>query len=77
MVDAVIFHWVTLVAGYKAGTDEFGRTVQWLESFFYADDVLLNSPRPNRLQGALDVLTGVFNRVDLKTNINKTICMVC
>ena len=77
VVDSVICHWFTLVAGEEAGPDGFRRAVKWTAASFYADDGLLTSPRPARLQAALDVLMGLFNRVGLQTNLNKTVGMVC
>ena len=41
LVDVVIIQLVTLVAGEEAGLDGFGRAVQWLAVFFYADCSLL------------------------------------
>ena len=77
VVDTVIFHWVTLVAGEEAVPDGFGQAVQWLATFFYANDGLITSPRPAHIQEALGVLTGLFDRVGLNKNVNKTIEMVC
>ena len=76
VVDAVICHWVTLVAGEEAEPDVFGWAVQWLLAFFYADDGLPSSPRPARIQEALDVLMGLFNWVFIQTNIYRTVGMV-
>ena len=39
--------------------------------------IYMSSPRPSLLQAALDVLTGRFDRVGLRTNINKMVGMVC
>ena len=44
---------------------------------FYANYGLLASPRPDRIQAALDVLTEFFDRVGLHTKVKKTIEMVC
>ena len=72
----MIHQWVVLVAGEEAGPEGFGRAVQWLEAFFYADDGILASPRSARLQATLDVLTGLFDRVGLQTNVKKTVGIV-
>ena len=45
--------------------------IQWLVALFYADDGLLVSPRPARIQAVLDALMGLFDRVELHTNIEK------
>ena len=72
----MICHWVTLVAGEEAGPDGFGPAVQWMATFFYANDGLLVFPRPARIQAALDVMTGLFDRVGLQTNVDKTVGIV-
>ena len=64
------------MAGKKAGPAGFGRAVQWMAGFFYANNGLLASPRTARIQTALDILTRMFERVILQTNINKTVRMV-
>ena len=45
--------------------------------FFYADDGMVASTNPGWLQTAFDTLTGLFDRVGLKTNVQKTVGMVC
>ena len=77
VADALIPHWVMMVAAEDARPDGFGRAFQWLTAFFYADDSLLALPRLARLQAPLDVLTGFFDRVGLHTNVNKTVGTVC
>ena len=77
VVDSVNFHWVMLLVGGESGPDGFGRLVQWMAEFFYADDRPLTLPRLSRLQVASYVLTGLFYRVGLHTNINKIVGMVC
>ena len=41
VVDAVILHWVTLVAGEEVIMDGFGRAIQWPETLFYSYDGIL------------------------------------
>ena len=41
VVDAVIFYWVTLVAGEESVTDSFEQVFKWLAAFFYVNDDLL------------------------------------
>ena len=77
VVDAVIRHWLTLSTGEEYRQDGFGRAVQWITVLFYADDGLLDSPRPSHLQADLDVLTDLFEMVLLHTNANKMARMVC
>ena len=45
--------------------------VQWLVAFFNDEEVLLAFPSPARLQADLDILSGLFNRVGLWTNVKK------
>ena len=73
VVDALICHWFTLVEGEEVGLDGFGRAVQWLVAFFYADDGHLSLTGPSHIQAALYVLTGLFIRVVLHTNVDKTV----
>ena len=73
----MIRYWVTLVGGEEAGPDGFGWVFQWLASLFYADNGLLALPRPDHIQPALDILTGLFNRMGLQINVNKKVGMVC
>ena len=77
LFDAGFFHWATLVVGGDAGTDGFGRAVQWLSELFYSNGGLLTSPRLAWIQVALYFLTGLFNRVLLHINLNKMVGMVC
>ena len=43
--------------------------VQWLATLFYANNNLLDLPRPDRIQAALYVFMGLFDREVLHTNI--------
>ena len=42
----------------------------------YADNGVVASTDPGWLQSALDLLTGIFDRVELCTNVRKTVGMV-
>jgi len=44
---------------------------------FYADDGKVASTDPEWLQRAFDVLVGLFGRIGLKTNVRKTVAMIC
>ena len=76
VVDAVICHWVTVVMPSEAVTGGFGMTIIDLAAYFHAGVSLVASKRLGRLQMGLDVLTGPFDRVDLKENMEKTVGMV-
>ena len=43
----------------------------------YDDDGVVASTDPGWLQSAFDFLTGLFDRVGLRTNVRKTVGMVC
>ena len=77
VVDAVILHWVNLVSGEEVVMDGFGRAIQWLAKLFYSDDGHLKFTRLVRLKEALYVLTGMFDRVGIQTNVKNTVGMVC
>ena len=46
-------------------------------SHFLEDDILVASTDPEWLQGAFETLTRMFYRVELKTNVRKTVGMIC
>ena len=46
-------------------------------TFFYAVDGMVASTYPGWLQSSFDMLTGIFDLVGLRTNIRKTLGMVC
>ena len=47
------------------------------EAFFYVDDRMVASTEPGWLQTLVDTLKGIINRVGLRTNVQKTVGMVC
>ena len=59
-MDAVIFHWVMVVEATKEGMEGIYLSIQYMASYFYANNVLIASPQPERLQRVSDVLTGLF-----------------
>ena len=46
------------------------------EAIFYADNRMVVSTDPGWPQTAFDTLTGIFDRVGMKTNLLKTVGMV-
>ena len=66
-----------MVAGEEAGLDGFGRVVQWMAALFYANNEMLALPRSAWIHADLYFLTGLFDRVGIQTNINKTVGMAC
>ena len=47
-----------------------------LAAIFYVDNRFLESLRPSQLQKSLDILTGLFDWVYLRTNIANTLGML-
>ena len=77
VVDAVVRHWLSQVVGEGSEITGLGQTVADKLTIFYADDGLVAARDHEWLQHAIDVLSGLFERVGLRTNINKTKCMSC
>lgn len=75
LVDAVTREWLVQVLGDEANTEWGRQTRRALCAFFYVDDAFLASRNPVFLQGALDVLVNLFDRVGLRTNTKKTKAM--
>ena len=46
-------------------------------NFFYMHDSLVASTDPEYMQGALNTITRLFNRVGLRTNAGKAVRMLC
>ena len=44
---------------------------------FYADDRMVASKDPVWLQSSFVMLTRIFDRVGLRTNIQKVVCILC
>ena len=81
VVDAVLWHWVAVVAMAEGTAKQiiegFGRDIQRLTSYFYANDGLLASTWAHRLHRSFDVLTDLFEQVGLCTNVVNTVSMAC
>ena len=75
VVDAVIHHWLTLVVPTEEGMELLGLLIQDLEVYFYSNDGLVASTQPERLQSLFNVLTCLFDRVFLITNMQKAVIM--
>ena len=56
---------------------ERGQEGRHQADLFYADDGMVASSDPRWLQGAFNTLVGLFYRVVLRTNVGKTVGMVC
>ena len=76
VVDAVIYHWAMVVDGEDAWPEGLGRSVQNMATLFYVDSGILTSSHLTRLEEVLDILTVLFDRVGLQTNMEKMVGMV-
>ena len=63
VVDTVICHWATVVAGEKVGPEGFGRALQKLTMIFYMDGGILASTQPSRIKEALYATSSRFWRL--------------
>ena len=61
VVDAVVCHWVSIVAGGVGGFYGWGMEVIHHATFFYANNGMVVSIYPEGLQGAFRTLTGIFD----------------
>ena len=77
VVDAIICYWVAVAKPTGDGTEGLGLSIQDLAVYFYADDGLVASTHPQRLQRAFVVLNGLFDRVGLRTSTRNTVSMAC
>ena len=76
-MDDVIRHWVTMAATEEAGAEGLGVSIQDRAAYFYINNGLIALTQEERLKRAFDVLTDLFNRVVLWTNMWKTVIMAC
>ena len=77
VMDAIICHWVTVLAPTKEGREGLGLYIQDSETYFYANDGLVALTQPERIYRAFDVLSGLFDQVSLKTNTHKKVSIAC
>jgi len=81
MIDAIVREWLRQVVGeeYVLPEVEIDGIVRLFTALFYEDDGYIASTDAELLQRAVDVLTGLFDRVGLKlkTNVSKTKVMTC
>ena len=75
VVDAVVRHWFLAIveAEGKIGSEGFGRDVQRLAAYFHANNGPLVPKRAARLQNYLHVLTELFDRVGIRTNLGNMV----
>ena len=76
VVDAVVRHWLDgLRKDNKEREAEGGEG--HFSAVFYADDGMVGATDPQCLQGAFSTLVAIFDRVGLRTNVDKTVSMAC
>ena len=74
-MNAIILHWLTVVALTEAGAYVLGVVIRYLAEYVYTDDGLVASTQPERLNKVFDVLTDLFDQVVLRTSTRKTLSM--
>ena len=74
-VDSVISHRVEVVAATEEGTEVLGLFIQDLVAHFYANDGIVTSKQPERLQWLFDVLTVLLDQVGLRTDTQSMVSM--
>ena len=77
LVDVVVLHWVSVMVEVAEEWGDPGQECRHQNSLFYTDDGMVASSDPQFLQGYFITLVGLFNRVGLRTNVGKTVGMVC
>ena len=77
VVDALARHWETVMVEGAEERGEHGQEGRHLNTLIYADDGIVASSDPRWLQGAFSTLVVLFYRLGLRTNVGKTVGMVC
>ena len=77
VVDEVIHHRVKLSMEESEKRVERRNEGRHQASLFYADDIMVASSDHRWLQWAFDTLVSMFEKVDLRTNVGKTVSIVC
>jgi hypothetical protein len=77
VVDAVVREWLRQSLGEEAARHGLGDLVKTIMVAFYADDGVLSARCPEWLQESFTTLVGLFERVGLRTNSQKTKVMTC
>ena len=71
VADAVVRHWVLLVAGAAESLNGWLREVLHHAFLLYANKGLVVSTKPEWIQGDFDTFTGLFDSVGHHTNVGK------
>ena len=75
--DAVVRHWVMVMVEGAEEWGERGQEGRHQASLFYADDGMVALSDPRWIHGAFSTLVGLFDKVGMRTNVRKTVDMVC
>ena len=71
MVDAIVREWLRHTIDDDAMSDRVDEEIRDVLAAFYADDRRIQRRDPVRLQAAMDILVGLFERVGLRTDVEK------
>ena len=71
VVDAVVRHWVTVMAEGEKERGERGQEGRHQNALFYPYDGMVASLDPLWLQGVFITLVGLLDRVGLRTNLGR------
>ena len=77
LVDAVVRHWIEGLITDTEEKGDTGREGRHQLAVFYADDGMVVLSDHAWLQGAFSALVAIFDRVGLRTNVDKTVSMAC
>ena len=77
VVEALVRKWVTVLISDAEEQGERGKKGKHQYTIFYADNGMVSSSNPRWIHGAFNTLVVLFHRVGLKTNVGKTVGMVC
>ena len=77
VVGVKIRHWVKVVEPTAGGLEGPDLLAGEFKAYFYANDGLVASTQPESIYREFNVLTGLFDRVILRTNRRKTVSMAC
>ena len=75
--DTIILHWVTVVEPTVNILEGLDLSIGELVEYLYADNGLVASTQPERLQRNFNVLTSLFDQVGFRKNTRKTVRMSC
>ena len=73
----MVHHRAKMALAKEEKRGERGNEGRHQADLFYADDGMVASSDPRWLQWVFDTLVSLFERVGLRTNVGKTVSMVC